>query len=79
MAAIVMCECIKAYYKKTGRKVGFKAAGGIKTPSDAITYLAITQSILGNEWATPQLFRLGASGLANNLLSILKGETVSYF
>ena len=79
MAAIVMCECIKAYYNKTGRKVGFKAAGGVKTPSDAITYLAITQSILGNEWTTPQLFRLGASGLANNLLSILKGETVSYF
>lgn len=79
MAAIVMCKCIKAYYEKTGRKVGFKAAGGIRTPEDAITYLAITQSILGREWATPKLFRLGASGLANNLLSVLKGETVSYF
>lgn len=79
MAAIVMCKCIKAYYEKTGRKVGFKAAGGIRTPEDAITYLAITQSILGSEWITPKLFRLGASALANNLLSALKGETVSYF
>lgn len=79
MAAIVMCNCIKSFFERTGKKVGFKAAGGIRTTEDAITYLAITKSILGDNWVTPKLFRLGASSLANNLLGTLKGVTVSYF
>lgn len=79
MAAIVMCECIKAYYKKTSKKIGFKPAGGMVASKDAICYLAIVDTILGKEWLTPELFRLGASRLANNLLSDLEQQTVSYY
>lgn len=79
MAAIVMCKCIKAFYEKTGKKIGFKAAGGIVTPNGALCYLTIVKSVLGNDWTSPKLFRLGASRLANNILSTLKGETVNYY
>ena len=78
-AAIVMCNSIKEYYKKTGKKVGFKPAGGISTVKDALCYLAIVDTILGKEWLTPELFRIGASRLANNLLSALEQKTVGYY
>ena len=78
-AAIVMCNSIKEYYKKTGRKVGFKPAGGISAVKDALCYLAIVDTILGKEWLTPELFRIGASRLANNLLSALEQKTVGYY
>ncbi len=75
-AAVVMCEAIKEYHKHTGRKVGFKPAGGISTSKDAIYYMAIVKSILGNEWLNNKLMRIGASRLANNLLTdINKQET----
>ena len=79
MAAKVMCNCIKEYYARTGRKVGFKPAGGISTVEDALCYLAIVDEILGKEWLDPQLFRIGASRLANNLLSELEKKTTVYF
>lgn len=81
MAAYVMCECIRAYYNKTGRKVGFKAAGGISTAMDAVCYYAIVKSLLGTEWLNKELFRFGVSRLANNLLSEIarKSETVLRF
>lgn len=79
IAAIVMCKCLKAYYEKTGLKKGFKPAGGISTTEDAILYLSIVRHILGEEWLTPELFRIGASSLANNLLTTLAGNTVKYF
>lgn len=79
MAAIVMCECIKAYYEKTGKKIGFKPAGGMVAAKDAICYYAIVDSILGKEWLNKGLFRLGASRLANNLLSELEQKTVNYY
>ena len=78
-AAIVMCHAIKDYWMKTGRKVGFKPAGGIVTTDDAVLYLTIVKEILGDEWLTPDLFRIGASRLANNLLSDLLGEKIKYF
>jgi len=78
-AAYIMCSCIKKHYEKTGLKIGFKPAGGISTPQEALLYYAITESILGKEWLNPGLFRIGASRLANNLLSILERTTVSYF
>ncbi len=78
-AAIVMCNAIKEYYKKSGRKVGFKPAGGISTVKDALCYLAIVDTILGKEWLTPELFRIGASRLANNLLSALEQKTIGYY
>ena len=78
-AAIVMCEAIRDYYAKTGRKVGFKAAGGIRTAEDAALYYTIVKEILGEEWLTTELFRIGASALANNLLSVIEGEEIKYF
>jgi deoxyribose-phosphate aldolase len=79
MAAIVMCNAIKEHYAKTGRKVGFKPAGGISTAKDAISYLAIVETILGREWLNPQLFRIGASRLANSLLGELEKKTIGYY
>lgn len=78
-AAVVMCEAIRDYYDVTGCKVGFKAAGGIRSAEDAALYYTIVKEILGEEWLTPDLFRIGASSLANNLLSAIEGEEVRYF
>lgn len=78
-AAYVMCQCIKEYYKATGRKVGFKAAGGIRTTEDAVRYYTLVKEILGDEWLTPELFRIGASSLANSILTSLEGHEVKFF
>ena len=78
-AAVVMCEAIRDYHAKTGRKVGFKAAGGVRTASEAALYYTIVETILGKEWLTPSLFRIGASSLANDLLSAIEGRRVVYF
>ena len=78
-AAVVMCQAIKDFYNKTGRKVGFKAAGGVKTPQDAALYYTIVEHILGEEWLTTDLFRIGASSAANNLLSAIVGTPVAHF
>jgi deoxyribose-phosphate aldolase len=79
MAAYVMCQCIKAFYEKTGRKVGFKAAGGISTTMDAVCYYSIVSSILGKEWLDKRYFRFGVSRLANSLLSSIEQKTVTVF
>jgi len=78
-AAWVMCSAIKDYYDKSGIKIGFKAAGGIVETSDVIKYIAIVKDVLGEEWLNNKLFRVGASRLANNLLSSIKGESIVYF
>ncbi len=78
-AAWVMCQCIKEYYDTTGRKVGFKASGGIRTTQDALGYYAVVKAVLGDEWLNHDLFRIGASSLANSLLSSMTGEEVKYF
>lgn len=78
-AAYVMCQAIKEYYEKTGRKVGFKPAGGINTVHDAIVYYSIVKKILGAEWLNNKLFRLGTSRLANLLLSEIEGEEIKFF
>lgn len=78
-AAYVMCECIKEYHSQTGRKVGFKAAGGVRSTDDAVAYYTIVKEVLGEEWLKPSLFRLGASSLANSILSSLEGSEVRYF
>ena len=79
MAAYVMCQCIKAFYEKTGRKVGFKAAGGISMTMDAVCYYSIVSSILGKEWLDKRYFRFGVSRLANSLLSSIEQKTVTVF
>lgn len=78
-AAVVMCQAIKDYYEKTQRKVGFKAAGGVRTPEEAALYYTIVEEILGKEWLTTDLFRIGASSAANNLLSAIEGRPVKYY
>ena len=65
--------------EKTGRKVGFKAAGGVRSAEDAALYYTIVKEILGEEWLTTDLFRIGASSAANNLLSAIEGEEIKYF
>ena len=79
MAAYVMCQCIKAFYEKTGRKVGFNAAGGTSTTMDAVCYYSIVSSILGKEWLDKRYFRFGVSRLANSLLSSIEQKTVTVF
>jgi len=68
-AAIVMSEAIKEFNKKYNKKIGFKPAGGISTGEQALEYYAIMKETLGNYWLNSKLFRIGASSLANNLLS----------
>lgn len=79
IAAYVMCECIRAFHAATGRKVGFKPAGGMSTASDALSYYSIVSAVLGREWLCKDLFRLGVSRMANNLLSEIEGRTVNFF
>ena len=78
-AAYVMCQAIKEYHEQTGNKIGFKPAGGINSVNDALTYYTIVKEILGEEWLSNKLFRLGTSRLANLLLSEIKGEELKFF
>jgi deoxyribose-phosphate aldolase len=78
-AALAMCEAIKEYYKETGRKVGFKAAGGIDSVKKALAYYTIVKEVLGEEWLNNGLFRIGTSRLTNLLLSDIIGEEVKFF
>ena len=78
-AAYVMCQAIKEYYLETERKVGFKPAGGLNTVQDALTYYTIVKEVLGKEWLTNELFRLGTSRLANLLLSEIVGIETKFF
>jgi deoxyribose-phosphate aldolase len=77
--AFTMCRAIMDFYTETGIKVGFKAAGGIVTTADALTYFYIVGSCLGEEWLNNNLFRIGASRLANNILADISGTRSDYF
>lgn len=79
VAAYVMCECIAKYYAVTGKKIGFKPAGGISSAADALCYYSIVASILGKEWLNKDLFRFGVSRVANSILSAVEQKTVSYY
>lgn len=75
-AVYVMAEALRDYYKVTGRAAGLKPSGGIITSDDAIIYYQVVREILGESWLNPVRFRIGASRLANNLLTdIQKIET----
>ena len=78
-AAYVMCQAIKEYYEQTGRRVGFKPAGGLNTVADALTYYTIVREVLGEEWLNNFYFRLGTSRLANLLLSDILGQETKWF
>ena len=78
-AAYIMCECIKKFYEATGKKVGFKPAGGVSSAMDAVCYWTIVKTVLGKEWLNKDLFRFGVSSLANKLLSAVMQNTVTHF
>ena len=78
-SAYVMCECIAKYYAATGKKIGFKPAGGISSAADALCYYSIVSSLLGKEWLNKELFRFGVSRVANNILSAVEQKTVTFF
>ena len=76
---LVMLEAIRDFYKRTGKIVGMKPAGGISTAKLAIQYLVMVRETLGQEWLTPDRFRFGASSLANDILmQIVKQSTGIY-
>jgi deoxyribose-phosphate aldolase len=79
VAAYVMCECIAKYQAVTGKKIGFKPAGGISTAADALCYYSIVASVLGKDWLNKRMFRFGVSRVANSILSAVEQKTVSYF
>jgi len=70
-AVFVMLEVIRSHFIKTGKKVGIKPAGGVSDPGQAINYYSLVQDILGNQWLSPEFFRIGASRLADRLIEIL--------
>ena len=78
-AAYVMCQTIREYYEQTGTMIGFKAAGGVSTVKDALTYYTIVRELLGEEYIKKGLFRIGTSRLANLLVSDILGEECKPF
>ena len=76
---LTMLEAIRDFQTKTGKKIGMKPAGGIGTAKQAIQYLVMIKETLGEDWLSPDLFRFGASSLANDILmQIMKQTTGQY-
>ena len=78
-AAYVMCQAIKEYYDETGIQIGFKPAGGLNSPMDAIIMYTIVKEVLGERWLTNKWLRLGTSRLANMLLSEVVGKEIKFY
>ena len=78
-AVYVMCQAIKEYHEQTGRMVGLKPAGGINTVMDAVIYYTIVKEVLGEQWLTNTLFRLGTSRLTNQLISEVLGKEIKWY
>ena len=72
--SLVMMEAIRDFYQQTGRAVGMKSAGGIRTSKEAIAYLTVLYETLGPDWMTPDRFRFGASSLLNDVLMQIRKE-----
>ena len=71
---LVMLEAIRDFHEQTGRAVGMKPAGGIRTAKEAIAYLVMLYETLGPDWMTPDRFRFGASSLLNDVLMQIRRE-----
>jgi len=71
---LVMLEAIRDYFYATGKRIGMKPAGGIRTAKQALHYLVMVKETLGDAWLTPDLFRFGASTLLNDVLMQLEKE-----
>ena len=76
---LVMLEAIRDVHDQTGRRVGMKAAGGIRTAKQAVQYLVQVHEIMGPDWLTPDLYRLGASSLVNDVLMQLRKERTGVY
>ncbi len=76
---LVMLEAIRDVHAETGRKVGMKPAGGIRTSKNAIQYLVQVHETLGPDWLTPDLYRIGASSLVNDILMQLRKEKMGVY
>ena len=74
-----MCDCIREYYGKTGRKVGFKLPEASPPPKTRLCITPIVDTILGPDWLNPSLLRFGASRVANSILSEVEKSSVIYF
>ena len=76
---LVMLEAIRDFYKQTGKKIGMKPAGGISVAKQAIQYLVMVRETLGQDWLSPDLFRFGASSLANDVLMQIVKQTTGVY
>jgi deoxyribose-phosphate aldolase len=76
---LVMLEAIRDFERQTGRAVGMKAAGGIRTAKEAIQYLVVLYETLGPRWMTPERFRFGASSLLNDVLMQIEKERTGHY
>jgi len=77
--ALCMLEAVRDVHHETGRKVGFKAAGGIRQAKQAIQHLVLVHETLGPDWLTPDLYRLGASSLLNDILMQLRKQKTGVY
>lgn len=77
--AVTMCEAIRDYARRTGRRAGLKVAGGVRTTKQALTYLVIVKETLGEGWLTPEFFRIGASSLLDDLLMQYEKELTGHY
>lgn len=73
----VMCEAMKQFYTQTGRRVGIKIAGGVSKAQNAIRYVTIVKHVLGDEWLSPQYFRIGASQLMDDVIKEIKALQIA--
>lgn len=75
---LLMIRAIQDFYAQTKRKIGFKPAGGVRTVKEAIAWMTLIKSTLGNEWLQPHLFRFGASGLLDDIEKTVKASFEKY-
>jgi deoxyribose-phosphate aldolase len=76
---LVMLEAIRDHYYATGRRIGMKPAGGVRTAKQSLHYLVLVKETLGDAWLTPDLFRFGASALLNDVLMQLEKERTGVY
>jgi deoxyribose-phosphate aldolase len=77
--ALCMLEAVRDVYEQTGKRVGFKAAGGIRQSKQAIQHLVLVHETLGPDWLTPDLYRLGASSLLNDILMQIRKQKTGVY
>ncbi|HET9029191.1 MAG TPA: deoxyribose-phosphate aldolase [Candidatus Aquilonibacter sp.] len=77
--ALVMCEALRDFARRTGQRRGLKVAGGVRTTKQALTYLVIVKETLGDGWLDPDFFRIGASSLLDDLLMQLEKEETGHY